>query len=638
MENEEIRIRQIIKQVNKAKLIDTVSSIFYYFRINGEYNKMMLPVELEYIMNIIYNTRSYESRKPTLEEILEILYLAKKIILGLSKETSSNQVKSKKDVIYNHANETFLYVKEDTEYEVLVLDYLNLFDPMSGFFVENYEFKIKDFLHFTKCIQVEYSVRMQELKKVLNSKYKEISQEILVENLLELDFCMLNFNEETFVEIKDKNALKNVLKKFATNEDEEKRFEDNPIYKINDTYILTSIVTLMYRAKSIFEMDIHKDKRLSNEYASKKGKYLEIFTENVIRRILKDAEIFYNIEYRENKQDRECDLLVIYDQIILIIEIKGRAFKDISKKGSKKYLQQDLNDNIYKAYEQATRMEEYLKKKKNVTLRCGEKEKVVLNIQNTDKFRIFKIGITLENFRTYAVQYKEFIEDVGNDMIFLGIGDLNFMSKYFRYQTEFIYYIFQRIKVNKYIEKFYLYDELYLFSEYKINNLQSILNNEAEIKYYDFNRYKLFDTRFNTNWKENILKGRVNPLFDELIKRIEEEKTPTYSLRILELLDLDYEAQEYIYTQIKLGKQRYLKIKEPVITGICVDEERDMNEQYIVLGMTDKKNQEETLKWVRVVGNEYRKQNYKSDVFGILIDVENEQEKIIEFAKIQKIE
>ena len=479
---------------------------------------------------------------------------------------------------------------------------------------------------------------MQELKKVLTSKYKEVSQEILVENLLELDFCILNFNEETFVEIKDKNALKNVLKKFATNEDEEKRFEDNPIYKINDTYILTSIVTLMYRAKSIFEREIHKDKRLSNEYARNKGKYLEIFTENVIRKILKDAGIFYNIEYRENKQDRECDLLVIYDQIILIIEIKGRAFKDVSKMGARQYLKQDLNDNIYKAYEQATRMEEYLKKNKNVTLRCGEKEKVVLNIQNTDKFRIFKIGITLENFRTYAVQYKEFIEDVGNDMVFLGIGDLNFMSKYFRYQTEFIHYISQRIKVNKYIEKFYLYDELYLFSEYKIKNLQSILNNETEIKYYDFNRYKLFDTRFNTNWKENILKGRVNPLFDELIKRIEEEKTPTYSLRILELLDLDYEAQEYIYTQIQLGKQRYLKIKEPVITGICVDEERDMNEQYIVLGMTDKKNQEETLKWVSVVGNEYRKQNYKSDVFGILIDVENEQEKIIEFAKIQKIE
>ena len=479
---------------------------------------------------------------------------------------------------------------------------------------------------------------MHELKKVLVNQYKEITPDILVKYLTKLDFCLLNFNEETFVEIEDKNALKNVLQKFTTKEDEEKIFEDYPIYKINDTYICTSIITLLYRAKCIFEKDIRKDKKLSNEYASKKGKYLEIFTEKVIRKILKDAGIFYNIEYRENKQDRECDLLVIYDQIILIIEIKGRAFKDVSKKGAKQYLQQDLNDNIYKAYEQATRMEEYLKKNKNVTLRCGEKEKILLKIQNTDKFKIFKIGVTLENFRTYAVQYKEFIEDVGNDMVFFGIGDLNFMSKYFRYQTEFIHYISQRIKINKYIEKFYLYDELYLFSEYKINNLQSILNNNTEIKYYDFNRYKLFDTRFNTDSKENILKGRVNPLFDNLVKRIEEEKTPTYSLRILELLDLDYEAQEYIYTQIQLGKQRYLKIKEPVITGICVDEERDMNEQYIVLGMTDKKNQEETLKWVSVVGNEYRKQNYKSDVFGILIDVENEQEKIIEFAKIQKIE
>ena len=205
---------------------------------------------------------------------------------------------------------------------------------------------------------------MHELKKVLANQYKEITPDILVRYLAELDFGMLNFNEETFVEIEDKNALKNVLKKFTKKEDEEKIFEDYPMYKINDTYICTSIITLLYRAKCIFEKDIRKDKKLSNEYASKKGKYLEIFTEKVIRKILKDAGIFYNIEYRENKQDRECDLLVIYDQIILIIEIKGRAFKEVSKKGAKQYLQQDLNDNIYKAYEQATRMEEYLKKNK----------------------------------------------------------------------------------------------------------------------------------------------------------------------------------------------------------------------------------------------------------------------------------
>ena len=190
--------------------------------------------------------------------------------------------------------------------------------------------------------------------------------------------------------------------------------------------------------------------------------------------------------------------------------------------------------------------------------------------------------------------------------------------------------------LNKYIEEFYYYDELYLFSEYKINNLQSILNNH-KIRCYDQSRYKLFDMRFNTDSKESILKGRVNPLFDNLVKRIEKEKTPTYSLRILELLNLDYRSQEYIYTQIQLGKQRYLQNKEPIITEICIEEDGESNEQYIVLGMTDKKNQVDALKGVLVVGNEYKNKNYNSDVLGILIDIEEEQEKIIEFTKIQKI-
>ena len=55
------------------------------------------------------------------------------------------------------------------------------------------------------------------------------------------------------------------------------------------------------------------------------------------------------------------------------------------------------------------------------------------------------------------------------------------MSKYFKYQTEFIHYISQRIKTNQYSNEFCLYNELYLFSEYKINNLQNILNNDHKM-------------------------------------------------------------------------------------------------------------------------------------------------------------
>ena len=131
---EEIRMKQIIQEVNKVKLIDTISTVFYYFRANGDYENMMLPAELEYIMTTIYNTRSYKDRKPTTEEILEILDLARIMIFEMSNNIIQNKSQSRKDVIYNYASESFLYEREDTEYEVLALDYLNLFEPMKRIF------------------------------------------------------------------------------------------------------------------------------------------------------------------------------------------------------------------------------------------------------------------------------------------------------------------------------------------------------------------------------------------------------------------------------------------------------------------------------------------------------------------------
>lgn len=104
MENEEIRIKQIIREVDKAKLIDTISTVFYYFRANGDYENMMLPAELEYMMTTIYNTRSYKDRKPTTEEILEILDLARIMIFEMSNKIISNKAESRKDAIYNYAS------------------------------------------------------------------------------------------------------------------------------------------------------------------------------------------------------------------------------------------------------------------------------------------------------------------------------------------------------------------------------------------------------------------------------------------------------------------------------------------------------------------------------------------------------
>lgn len=347
-------LKEIVQEVNKFKLIDIICSVYYFYLAIGDYSNMISTVELEYMINTIYETKSEANRCPSYEEINSVIELTHLIL----SQSFDEMEKSKDDIIFTQAKEDFLYVKEDTEYSSMVFEYLNLFHPVEYFFKKYYKFKIEDFLRFTNFIQIEYVTRMRLINQILEISHKNITREILIKYLLNCSCNILNFNEATLATNQEELiAFRKILQNFSVDKEEciKNNIENCPIFREGDTYIFSSIVTLLNKGKHIFEKDIRKDKMLRDFYADKKGEYLEILTKDVIKEIIKDAEIFPNIKYRENKHDRECDLLVIYDQIILIIEIKGRTFKEVSKRGSKQYLEQDLNDNIYKAYKQATR-------------------------------------------------------------------------------------------------------------------------------------------------------------------------------------------------------------------------------------------------------------------------------------------
>ena len=303
--------------------------------------------------------------------------------------------------------------------------------------------------------------------------------------------------------------------------------------------------------------------------------------------------------------------------------ITRAVFSLIKKLGKERFLQQ-------KRY-----VEKYLKENKNVSLRFG-KEKGILKIEHADRFKIFKIGITLENFRKYAIQYTEFSNHAEHDMLFLSINDLKFMANYFKHQTEFIHYISQRIKTNQYIKEFYLYDELYLFSEYKVNNLQSILNNNHAIKIYDKKRYQLFDLRFDTEKKEQILRGRMHPLFHEIIRQLELKKMPTYSLAILTLLDIDYKSQEYIGQQLYKARLKFKEEGETIHLALELKEERDSKGIHLVLGVTDEKNQKDSLEGIAVLGSTLKRRYPNYEVIGILNNIENEEYEITECMSIRE--
>lgn len=203
------------------------------------------------------------------------------------------------------------------------------------------------------------------------------------------------------------------------------------------------------------------------------------------------------------------------------------------------------------------------------------------------------------------------------------------MAKYFNYQTEFIHYISQRIKTNPYIHEFSLYNELYLFSEYKINNLQSILNNDHRVKVFDTGRYKLFDLRFDTERKKQILKGYIHPFFQEMVEQLEKQKIPSYSLTIMELLDIDYQTQEYIFKQLIVARQKFKETNQPVNASLLINEARDANGVYIVFGVTNKQYEKDSIEATIILGSIIKRKYPKYKVLGILNNMDDKPENLM---------
>ena len=50
MEND---LKRIVEKLDKFKLLDVISSIYYYYISTGDYNNMISTVELEYMINFI---------------------------------------------------------------------------------------------------------------------------------------------------------------------------------------------------------------------------------------------------------------------------------------------------------------------------------------------------------------------------------------------------------------------------------------------------------------------------------------------------------------------------------------------------------------------------------------------------------
>lgn len=309
--------------------------------------------------------------------------------------------------------------------------------------------------------------------KELNEKERQLLEEY-VEDVNSLELANLNHNTEWTREFLDI---------FLVEEEEYKKFTSNitienwneltnkikykPFIKIEDKYYI------LLQQKFYDNFDKIALQGMCKKIPNKEQQELrEIYTSNIenvvanyFRRILVNKEIYLNNYYDYEKKIIENDILMVFDNNVIIVEVKSGNFTPELAIDDLESHKRSLHDLIQKANEQQDLLEKCLLEKKKILIYDSNnkrKRKPKAEIEVNDDTRIIKLIITAEAFNDIEARIdKVKLISLSDDTLVFCLDDLRVYSDFFeRHPCYFIQYLLQRKKSigNRNVD---LYDELY---------------------------------------------------------------------------------------------------------------------------------------------------------------------------------
>ncbi len=537
---------------------------------------------VEYIQSLITGLDTFTYEKDLTEENYDNIFnltkeIFEKIILYFQTELGDDQKANLKQKLRIESIRRFLFVRGDSIFEHHLELIKKIFEDHNTFFNKYYNLTIEDIIDIFTAIgfQIEEKIRKNmtfysKLKKYqtkiskiisfeinfvkLNSeevskKYKEILKE--AEEDLEFEESFQNFSENPFKISLNSKITSEVLNLLSINMGENKdfiAFKKSPAYPTNNTIITQKPLIkhngeyycfiprlLIENIRVILEnWIIEKDEYYYNKsFLKKRGKFLEIYALDLIKKILPSSKIYHDLFYEiiENGETKrpQTDGLAIYDNNLFIIEAKSNVVPVSARRGSIKSIDNSISDIIDNAYHQAKRTKDFIVENKNPKFEYENGDEAI-TLQNRDKFEnIFLINVTLEFLGPLSTQLNlikslDYID--GKEWLWsVFINDLKIISDLVESPSIFLLYIKRRLEANEY-PQFYTSDEMDYFMYFLGNGLyfkeDNILQVDVVIP------YRLTD---KLNLYYDYVAGRIQyaekPIFNtsneikELVRKIE---------------------------------------------------------------------------------------------------------------------
>lgn len=327
--------------------------------------------------------------------------------------------------------------------------------------------------------------------------------------------------------------------------------QKRPFISINNCYYCFDYYSLADNIYRVIQKTVTK---MDNDYSWKDNQQLasETAVEKIFQTLLPSCTTYLGNYYPINgskKNLAENDLLVIYDNIIIVIEVKAGSFVYTSPLTDFDNHIKSYKTLIEKADHQCSRTYDYLTSvntAKFYTDKHDEKFTVDMNAIKD----IFMISVTVDNINTLAAKAEKIsFLNLKSNAISIGLDDLMVYKKYFESPLFFIHYLHQRrlATQNTTLELDDELDHLGMYLEQNCYNLDSEkLDSNAKYSYLGY-REKL-DVYFSSLYHEHLNVSKpvqdLPPLFIQIIKYLEENNVPNRVQVATYLLDFSSDEKE----------------------------------------------------------------------------------------------
>ncbi|RII36774.1 hypothetical protein D2A34_05170 [Clostridium chromiireducens] len=303
-----------------------------------------------------------------------------------------------------------------------------------------------------------------------------------------------------------------------------------PFIKIDGKYYCFDYYSLfdnIYRV--IQKLFRGKDSAYADLWISRQNEVTEKIVDDLFKKVLPGCKTYISNYYPKNgslKQCAENDLLVIYDDNLIIVEVKAGSYTYRAPIVDIESHINSLKTLVEKADGQAGRTLEYLKSSDIVKLYNKDKsEKCEISLNNFNEVTL--MCVTLDNFNEFCskIEKLKFLQ-INKNTIALSIDDFRIYTDYFESPLIFLHYLKQR-KLATQNKALYLNDELDHLGMYIENNIYS----------------KMYENKENSHLFALGYRERLDEYFGSLINSEFEVEKPIQSFPkefndIINLLDV----------------------------------------------------------------------------------------------------